>query len=152
MSEPVDRPAHGVVEPRPLDWHSFASSLQAGPVRELALHADLLEYDAERVVIAVQSAHRMLCTERSRGRLAEALGRVLGGPVRLELRDQATPPTNTPAARLAAEAADRQARAESEARADPVIAALRETFGAEVSRVHLRDEPDPAGEGIASRP
>ncbi len=152
VSEPVSPPAHGVAEPRPLDWHSFANSLQAGPVRELALHADLLEYDAERVVIAVPSAHRMLCTERSRGRLAEALEGILGGPVRIELRDQASASTNTPAARLAAEAADRQARAESEARADPVIAALRETFGAEVSRVHLRDEPDAAGEGGAPRP
>nr|WP_296747659.1 DNA polymerase III subunit gamma/tau [Thioalkalivibrio sp.] len=152
MSTSTSRPVHGVAEPRPLDWHVFANSLQPGPVRELALHADLLEYDAERVVIAVQSAHRMLCTDRSRGRLAEALGKILGGPVRLELRDQATVSKNTPAARLAADAADRQARAESEVRADPVIAALRETFGAEVSRVHLRDEADSAGEGSRSRP
>jgi DNA polymerase III subunit gamma/tau len=152
VSKPTSRPVHGVAEPRPLDWHAFANALQPGPVRELALHADLLEYDAERVVIAVQSAHRMLCTDRSRGRLAEALGKILGGPVRLELRDQATASKNTPAARLAADAADRQARAESEVRADPVIAALRETFGAEVSRVHLRDEADSAGEGSGSRP
>ena len=152
VSKPTSGPVRGVAEPRPLDWHAFANALQPGPVRELALHADLLEYDAERVAIAVQPAHRMLCTERSRGRLAEALGKLLGGPVRLELRDQATPSTNTPAARLAADAADRQARAESEVRADPVIAALRETFGAEVSRVHLRDEADSAGEGSGSRP
>jgi DNA polymerase III subunit gamma/tau len=152
VSKATSGPVRGVAEPRPLDWHVFANSLQPGPVRELALHADLVEYDAERVVIAVQSAHRMLCTERSRGRLAESLGKILGGPVRLELRDQATPSTNTPAARLAADAADRQARAESEVRADPVIAALRETFGAEVSRVHLRDEADSAGEGSGSRP
>ncbi|TVP77805.1 DNA polymerase III subunit gamma/tau [Thioalkalivibrio sp.] len=152
VSRPTSRPVHAVAEPRPLDWHVFANALQPGPVRELALHADLLEYDAERVVIAVQSAHRMLCTDRSRARLAEALGKILGGPVRLELRDQATASKNTPAARLAADAADRQARAESEVRADPVIAALRETFGAEVSRVHLRDEADSAGEGSRSRP
>ena len=152
VSEPARPPVHRVAEPRPLDWHVFANSLQAGPVREFALHADLLEYDTERVVIAVQPAHRMLCTERSRGRLAEALGKTLGGPVRLELRDQAAPSTSTPAARLAADAAERQAKAESEARSDPVIAALRETFGAEVSRVHLRDEADSAGEGSGSRP
>ena len=151
-SEPARPPVHRVAEPRPLDWHAFAHSLQAGPVREFALHADLLEYDAERVVIAVQPAHRMLCTERSRGRLAEALGKTLGGQVRLELRDQATPSTSTPAARLAADAAERQAKAESEARSDPVIAALRETFGAEVSRVHLRDEADSAGEDSGLRP
>jgi DNA polymerase III subunit gamma/tau len=140
-------PVQGVAEPRPLDWHAFARGLPPGPVRELALHADLLEHDAERVVIAMQPAHQTLCTERSRARLSEALARVLGGPVRLDVRDRAGPSSTTPAARLAADAAERQARVESEARADPVIAALRETFGAEVARVHVRNEADATDEG-----
>jgi DNA polymerase III subunit gamma/tau len=144
---PSSAPPQGVAAPRPVDWHAFARGLPPGPVRELALHADLLEHDAERVVIAMQPAHQTLCTERSRARLSEALAKVLGGPVRLDVRDRAVPSSTTPAARLAADAAERQARIESEARADPVIAALRETFGAEVARVHVRNEADATGEG-----
>jgi DNA polymerase III subunit gamma/tau len=140
-------PPQGVAEPRPLDWNAFARGLPPGPVRELALHADLLDHDAERVVIAMQPAHQTLCTERSRVRLSEALAKVLGGPVRLDVRDRAGPSSTTPAARLAADAAERQARVESDARADPVIRALRETFGAEVARVHVRSEADATGEG-----
>jgi DNA polymerase III subunit gamma/tau len=140
-------PPQGVAEPRPLDWNAFARGLPPGPVRELALHADLLEHDAERVVIAMQPAHQTLCTERSRVRLSEALAKVLGGPVRLDVRDRTGPSSTTPAARLAADAAERQARVESDARADPVIRALRETFGAEVARVHVRNEADATGEG-----
>lgn len=123
-----------------LDWHAFASTLPAGPARELALHADLLECGPERVVIAVQPAHRMLGTARTRARLAEALGRALGYEVGLDLREQAAPSDNTPAARLAADAADRHARAEAELRADPVIQTLQQTFGAEVTRVVVGDD------------
>ncbi len=141
-----------VAEPRPLDWHALARSLPPGPVRELALHADLVDQNAERVVIAIQPAHRMLCTERSRMRLSEALAKALGVPVRLELRDQTEPSATTPAARLAADAADRQAKAEAEIRADPVIGALCDSFGAEIGRVQLRDQADGPGSGDNARP
>ncbi|TVP88844.1 MAG: DNA polymerase III subunit gamma/tau [Thioalkalivibrio sp.] len=141
----VDPAAGRVAEPAPLDWHAFAHSLNPGPTRELALNADLVEHDRQRVVIAVQPAHRMLCTGRGLARLTEALAQALGDEIRLELREQSEASANTPAARLAAEAAERQARAESEVRADPVITALRETFGAEVARVQLVDHGDGAG-------
>jgi len=139
-----------VAEPAPLDWHAFAHSLSPGPTRELALNADLVEHSRQRVVIAVQPAHRMLCTERGLARLTEALGQALGDEIRLELREQSEASANTPAARLAADAAERQARAESEVRADPVITALRETFGAEVARVQLVDRGE--GAGTVDRP
>lgn len=148
-SAPVRQPPvdpNAVAEPPVLDWHAFAGSLRPGPARELALHADLLEYDRNKVVIAVQPGHRTLCTSRSQGRLREALGSLLGGEIRLEVREQTQASVNTPAARLAAEVADRQARAESKVRADPVIAALRETFGAEVARVRLLDGADTGDE------
>lgn len=152
MEAPTPVASGGVAEPRPLDWHAFARSLPPGPVRELALHADLLDQDSDRVVIAIQPAHRMLCTERSRARLSEALGIALGAPARLELRDQAEPSTTTPAARLAADAAERQAKAEAEVRADPVIEALHDTFGAEIGRVHLRDPAESVGSSDNSPP
>jgi DNA polymerase III subunit gamma/tau len=140
-----------VAEPSMLDWHAFARGLPAGPARELALHADLIECSADRVVIAVQPAHRMLATERTRKRLAEALARVLERAVSLDLRERAEPSADTPAARLAADAADRQARLEAEVRADPVIRTLRDTFGAEVSRIFLEDDAEDVGEGGLAR-
>jgi DNA polymerase III subunit gamma/tau len=142
-----DFSASRVAEPPALDWHAFARSLRPGPTRELALHADLVEYDRARVVIAVQPAHRTLCTGRGCARLTDALSQMLGEDIRLEVREQSEPSGTTPAARLAADAAARQARVESEVRADPVIAALRETFGAEVARVQLLDGADGTGAG-----
>jgi len=147
-----DPPANRVSEPPPLDWHAFARSLRPGPTRELALHADLLEHERGRVVIAVQPAHRMLCTGRGLARLTDALSQALGDDIRLELREQSEPSANTPAARLAADAAARQAKVESEVRADPVIAALRETFGAEVTRVQLLDGAETGGTGEQPAP
>jgi DNA polymerase III subunit gamma/tau len=142
-----DFSSNRVSEPSALDWHAFADSLRPGPMRELALHADLIEHDRARVVIAVQPAHRTLCTGRSLARLTDALSQMAGQDIHLEVRERKEPSGNTPAARLAADAAARQARAESEVRADPVIAALRETFGAEVARVQLLDGADGSGAG-----
>jgi DNA polymerase-3 subunit gamma/tau len=134
-----------VSEPAMLDWHAFARDLPSGPARELALHADLIECAEGRVVIAVPPAQRMLGTERTRKRLSEALSRILQGEVRLELREQSTPSDTTPAARLAADAAELQARAEAEVNADPVIQTLRDTFGAEVTRVSLEEKAGEPG-------
>jgi DNA polymerase III subunit gamma/tau len=142
-----DLSSNRVSEPPALDWHAFAHSLRPGPMRELALHADLIEHDRARVVIAVQPAHRTLCTGRGLARLTDALSQTVGHDIHLEVRERNEPSGNTPAARLAADAAARQARAESEVRADPVIAALRETFGAEVARVQLLDGADGSGAG-----
>jgi len=149
---PADPPVDRVSEPSPLDWHHFAHSLGPGPTRELALHADLVEHGPGRVVIAVQPAHRTLFTGRGVARLTDALSKALGDDIRLEVREQSEPSGNTPAARLAADAAARQARAESEVRADPVIAALRETFGAEVARVQLLEGAEGSGTGGQAAP
>ena len=137
--------ASGVSEPAMLDWHAFARDLPSGPARELALHADLIECADGRVVIAVPPAQRMLGTERTRKRLSEALSRVLQDEVRLELRERSGPSDTTPAARLAADAAELQARAEAEVNADPVIQTLRDSFGAEVTRVVLEERAGEPG-------
>ncbi len=141
-----------VSEPVMLDWHAFARDLVPGPARELALHADLIECADGRVVIAVPAAQRMLGTERTRKRLSESLTLILQREVRLELREQSAPSDTTPAARLAADAAELQARAEAEVRADPVIQTLRDTFGAEVARVSLEERAtDPGVDGAGAR-
>jgi DNA polymerase-3 subunit gamma/tau len=142
----------GVSEPAMLDWHAFARDLSPGPARELALHADLIECADGRVVIAVPAAQRMLGTERTRKRLSDALALTLQTDVRLELREQSAPSGTTLAARLAADAAERQARAEAEVHADPVIQALRATFGAEVVRVSLEEgAAEPGVDGAGTR-
>jgi DNA polymerase III subunit gamma/tau len=133
--QPAARPADAA-----LDWHAFAAALSAGPTRELALHAELRRVGEGRVVIAVPPAQRMLATERARGRLAEALERFLGTPVRLEIEALAVAAEDTPAARLAADAAARQASAEERLRADPAVRALQEVLGASVARVTLADD------------
>jgi DNA polymerase-3 subunit gamma/tau len=145
--DPAEHPrgAASVAEPPMLDWHAFARNLPSGPARELALNADLVECLDGRVVIAVPSSQRMLGTDRTRQRLSVALAQILQREVRLELREQSSPSVTTPAARLAADAAEMQARAEAEVHADPVILTLRDTFGAEVTRVSLEERAEDSG-------
>ncbi|WP_024326305.1 DNA polymerase III subunit gamma/tau [Thioalkalivibrio sp. AKL19] len=119
------------------DWHRFAEGLPMGTVRELALHAELRKHDAERVVIAV--APGTLCTDRAKTRLKEALEKALGHALRLEIVNQSEPSEATPAARLAAASAERQASAETTMREDPVVQALGQEFGAELGAVRIRE-------------
>ncbi len=137
-----------VANPGTFEWHAFASRLPAGTARELALHSELQSRDAERVVLALAPGNRTLCTERARGRLKAALEEALGHSLHLEIVDQAEPGAATPAARLAADAAERQASAEAAMREDPVVRALGEQFGAEVEAVRFR-EPNGPGEAPA---
>ncbi|MFO7955392.1 DNA polymerase III subunit gamma/tau [Thioalkalivibrio sp.] len=129
------------------DWHRFAEGLPMGTVRELALHAELRKHDAERVVIAV--APGTLCTDRAKTRLKDALEEALGHPLRLEIVNQSEPSEATPAARLAAASAERQASAETTMREDPVVQALGQEFGADLGAVRVRegheDNPGRAG-------
>ncbi|WP_018862818.1 MULTISPECIES: DNA polymerase III subunit gamma/tau [unclassified Thioalkalivibrio] len=122
----------------PFDWHRFAEGLPTGTVRELALHGELQQLTDESVVVAV--APGTLHTERTRVRLKAALEERLGHSVRLEIVDQSQPSEATPAARLAADAAERQASAETAMREDPVVQALGEAFGAELGAVRIRED------------
>lgn len=126
----------------PFDWYRFTEGLPTGTVRELARHGELKKLDDESAVIAL--APGTLYTERTRVRLKEALEERLGHSVRLEIVDQSQPSQATPAARLAADAAERQASAETTMREDPVVQALGEAFGAELGTVRIRE--DRAGE------
>ncbi|MGM0553759.1 MAG: DNA polymerase III subunit gamma/tau C-terminal domain-containing protein, partial [Pseudomonadota bacterium] len=143
-SPPEPRAAMAAVQAAPegdpvrFDWHAFARGLPPGTARELALHSDLQACDAERVVLALAPGNRTLCTERARSRLKAALEEALGHSVHLEMVDQAESGAVTPAARLAADAAERQASAEAAMREDPVVRALGEQFGAELETVRFR--------------
>jgi DNA polymerase-3 subunit gamma/tau len=130
------------------DWHRFAEGLPPGTVRELALHAELREHDGERVAIAV--APGTLCTGRTRARLKDALEETLGCSLRLEIVDQSRASETTPAARLAAVAAERQAEAEATMRGDPVVQALAEEFGAKLGAVRILEDTG-AGDDAAAR-
>lgn len=130
------------------DWYRFAEGLPMGTVRELARHAELREHDAERVVIAV--APGTLCTDRAKGRLKDALENALGHSLRLEIVNQSEPSGETPAARLAAASAERQASAETTMREDPVVQALGEEFGAELGAVRMREPGELPSTGDAT--
>ena len=128
-----------------LDWYSFAQSLAPGTARELALQANLVSANADQVVLAVDASHRSLATARSRQRLNEALNRHLGRDVKLAVSTTpdaaAAGNAPTPAALIARGAAERAEQIEAELHADPVLQTLKETFGAEVTRIVI----DPLG-------
>jgi len=106
-------------------------------VRELAHHCALAAWDGERMTLQLDPARAQLRTPRGEQALARALEAWAGRPVRLTLATEA-PPTETPAARAARSAAERQQEAEQAIAADPHVEALRQAFDAEIEPGSVR--------------
>jgi DNA polymerase-3 subunit gamma/tau len=127
----------------PLDWHAFAERLPAGPDRELALQAEWVAEDRVRgrLHLQVSPAHWALVTERRKRSLAERLSQALGREVQVEFKAVSAAGQNAPAVRLQAEAQQRQSSIEERLRADPIVQAVQEYFGAEIGAIHVQEHP-----------
>jgi DNA polymerase-3 subunit gamma/tau len=84
-----------------------------------------------RLVLNIDPAHAGLASGVAVERLQQALEGYVGGPLRLEFREQA-PQGETPAARAERDRADRQRAAEQALAADPLVKTLEERFDAEL--------------------
>lgn len=120
------------------DWHRLAAALSlSGMAQALADHCDWVGREGDRVTLQIDQGHRHLVNANVTARLAEALSTHFGESLSVDVR---VGPVNaeTPAAAAERQAGDRRARAREAIEADPNIAALRETFGAEVISESIR--------------
>ncbi len=124
------------------DWPRLVEQLELGGMAQmLAAHSRLVTVGEQVVELELDEGHVHLRTERAEARLAEALGRHFGRPLRLSIRC-GRPAGETPAARRDRIAADRQRAAVEAIENDPTVHRLRETFSARL----LEESIAPLGE------
>jgi len=122
----ADAPAQGG------DWPAIVAQLGlAGTAAQLAAHCTLVGRKGEAVRLRLDRAGEDFRRPQVEQRLAEALGKYFGAPVRLEIA--VSDGVEVTPARLQAQAADeRQKAAEQAIESDANVRALREIFGATV--------------------
>jgi DNA polymerase III subunit gamma/tau len=121
------------VTPEAAAWASVVSQLElAGAARQLASHCVFLGRHGAVVSLGLDPHHQLVRTPATEDKLAQALARHLGEPVRLEFRSGEAAGAETPAllARRLSEAELAAARRAFEE--DPGVKGLRERFGASV--------------------
>jgi DNA polymerase-3 subunit gamma/tau len=132
---PVDgEPATRAVSPGGAaadEWSAIVAQLEQGLPRQLAENCLLLGREGSTVRLALDTRRATLRTATLEDKLAQALGRYFGGPVRLQIEPlQGAPATLARERERTAAARVVQARAQFEA--DPAVNAFKERFGASV--------------------
>jgi DNA polymerase III subunit gamma/tau len=129
----------------PLDeWSGMLAALDLqGAPRQLAGHCILVGREGSTVRLALDARSAALRTRVLEEKLAQALGRLLGAPVRLEIELQEDLAATPARAREHAEI-ERRAQAHAAFESDPVVASIKERFGASVLPDTVRPiEPEP---------
>jgi DNA polymerase III subunit gamma/tau len=113
------------------DWVQLVSQLElAGAARQLASHCVFLGRQGPVVRLALDARNQLVRTAATEEKLAQAMSRHFGEPVRLEINVAAGAETPALLARRASDAELAAARRAFEA--DPGVKGLRERFGATV--------------------
>ncbi|MGH8161606.1 MAG: DNA polymerase III subunit gamma/tau C-terminal domain-containing protein, partial [Gammaproteobacteria bacterium] len=123
------------------DWEALLDRLELdGLTRELAQQCRLVAREDNRIRLELDERRKQLLTPRLEKSLRSALAREFGDSLRLAINVARHAGKDTPAGKRSARAAQRQAQAEEAIASDPHVAALRETFGAEVIPDTIRPE------------
>jgi len=119
-----------------------------GLAGELAANTAAVDFDGQRLRLALGGEHAHLGAERYRQRLEQAVGTALDRRVRIELVEPqaATPASETPADADARRAESQRAAAREAIDSDPVVAAFRERFDAQVQPGTIEPAPDARGD------
>jgi DNA polymerase III subunit gamma/tau len=118
-------------DPAPGSWAAIVNALEiGGAARQLASHCALLSRQGAVVRLALDPQHRQLRTLAQEEKLAQALARHFGAPVRLEFHAQGG--GETPALVAQRASLEELAGARRAFDADPGVQGLRERFGATV--------------------
>jgi DNA polymerase-3 subunit gamma/tau len=115
-----------------LDWAGIIDSLDLqGAPRQLAANCVLLGREGATLRLGLDPRGASVRTRAQEEKLAQALSRHFGSPVRLEIQVQESS-EDTPARSVERARAERKAQARIEFEADPTVGALKQRFGASV--------------------
>ena len=112
------------------DWHAVVSrlGLQAA-ARQLASHLDFVAYDDGVLRLRLDARGEALRTKSQEERLAQAVSRLVGEPVRLDI-EVSREEVDTPARKAERHQQHRLERARQSLESDPTVQALKDRFGA----------------------
>jgi DNA polymerase-3 subunit gamma/tau len=111
------------------DWPDLLARIElGGAARQLATNLQLLERDGNRFRFLLDSRAQSLHTRQQEERLLQALGRVVGAPVTIEIESGSA--SDTPARREEQARDERLEQARAALERDPKVQALRDRFGA----------------------
>jgi DNA polymerase-3 subunit gamma/tau len=109
----------------------------SGMPRQLADNCVLLGRDGATLRLALDPRRTALQTRAIEDKLAQALSRHFGSPVRLEIEVRGTE-AETPARAIERQQAERRAQARAAFEADATVDAFRQRFGASVVAESVR--------------
>ncbi len=122
------------------EWHEVVDELPlSGVARMIAEHSVLSALTDDAVALTLDGAHDTLLNESQRRAIESALGELLGSTLRLQI-DVGIPAAETPAARRAREAAERQSQAEKILQSDQTVQSLLSEFGGRLDAVRPIDD------------
>ncbi|MEX1994299.1 MAG: DNA polymerase III subunit gamma/tau [Steroidobacteraceae bacterium] len=111
------------------DWPEMLARLDLqGAARQLAGNCQLLERDGNRFRFLLDPRAQSLHTRQQEERLVQALGRLVGAPVTIEIEQGGA--DDTPARREEQARDERMEQARAALESDPKVKALRDRFGA----------------------
>jgi DNA polymerase-3 subunit gamma/tau len=123
------KPAAATADTAPGAWPELLARLDLqGAARQLAGNCELLEREGNRFRFLLDARAQSLHTRQQQDRLAQALGRLVGGPVSIEIEVGGA--GDTPARRDEQARDARLERARAALENDPNVQALRDRFGA----------------------
>jgi DNA polymerase-3 subunit gamma/tau len=111
-------------------WTALVRRLDLqGAARQLASHCSLIERRGSLIRLALDPRNQLMRTPAQEEKLAQALSRELGGPVRLEFEIIETP-AETPAQAERRVSVNERESVRQALESDPTVRALRERLGA----------------------
>ncbi len=127
---PADQAPSEAVPP----WEELIERMKLGAMtRAVAMHCRWCGMEGDTVRLQLEAAHRHLLNGSMETRIRQALGRVLGRDIRLQVDCvDGEPVADSPAAQADQRRAERQRAAEQAIDGDPHVHALQELFDAEV--------------------
>ncbi len=131
------------------DWHGAVERLGLGGMAlQLARQCTVGTWDAAaaRLVLRLEPGHAQLMGSLAEGRLREALGRLVGRPVTLTIRVEASD-DETPAQRARRHEAEQREAAVAAMREDPLAQALAKRFEGRLLEDTVVPVDDSAGAG-----
>ena len=142
VAEAAPPPSSGTATGHPA-WETLIDQADLhGPLRQLAVNATLQSLEGQKMTLALPASQFGLAVEPMTGQLQDKLGAALGHPVKLHFV-RADGAVETPATRMLAAQAARQAEAERAIDEDPLVQSLVRDFGARVVPQSVKPSPTP---------
>jgi DNA polymerase-3 subunit gamma/tau len=144
-TKPTVKQARAPATMDPSDWGSFVNAMKLGGITsQLAHNCTFDSWDRETLRLTLDASMKQLRVGQSEKRLLENINRLLGRETKL-LITEAVPENETPAMRQKREQQERQKKAETTMKNDPLVREMEERFSARLLTDSIRPMDEQGG-------